>query len=75
MYIIVAFFGTGNIASLNSFEVRWVTCFITSFQPFIITALVLMKTLAPFLSVACSFRAVQHLTKVNINRIIQASIN
>ncbi|CAB3240049.1 unnamed protein product [Arctia plantaginis] len=66
VYIIVAFFGTGNIASLNSFEVRWVTCFITSFQPFIITALVLLKTLAPFLSVACSFRAVQHLTKAPI---------
>ncbi|XP_075973265.1 phosphatidylinositol glycan anchor biosynthesis class N [Anticarsia gemmatalis] len=63
LYIILAFFGTGNIASLNSFEVRWVTCFITSFQPFIITALILLKTLAPFLSVACSFRGVQHLTK------------
>lgn len=63
LYIILAFFGTGNIASLNSFEVRWVTCFITSFQPFVITALVLLKTIAPFLSVACSFRAVQYLTK------------
>ncbi|CAH0592491.1 unnamed protein product [Chrysodeixis includens] len=63
LYIILAFFGTGNIASLNSFEVRWVTCFITSFQPFVITALILLKTMAPFLSVACSFRAVQHLTE------------
>ncbi|KAJ8735600.1 hypothetical protein PYW07_007220 [Mythimna separata] len=63
LYIILAFFGTGNIASLNSFEIRWVTCFLTSFQPFVITTLILLKTLAPFLSVACSFRAVQHLTK------------
>ncbi|KAJ8736343.1 hypothetical protein PYW08_006999 [Mythimna loreyi] len=63
LYIILAFFGTGNIASLNSFEIRWVTCFITSFQPFVITTLILLKTLTPFLSVACSFRAVQHLTK------------
>ncbi|XP_021188792.3 GPI ethanolamine phosphate transferase 1 [Helicoverpa armigera] len=63
LYIILAFFGTGNIASLNSFEVRWVTCFITSFQPFIITTLILLKTLAPILSVGCCFRAVQHLTK------------
>ncbi|CAH0405346.1 unnamed protein product [Chilo suppressalis] len=62
-YIILAFFGTGNIASLNSFEVRWVTCFITSFKPFIITTLILLKTLSPFLLVACSFRAVQHLTE------------
>ncbi|XP_048489024.1 GPI ethanolamine phosphate transferase 1 [Plutella xylostella] len=63
LYIIIAFFGTGNIASLNSFEVRWVTCFVTSFQPFLITGLVLLKTLAPFLCVGCCFRAVQHVTK------------
>ncbi|XP_063548560.1 GPI ethanolamine phosphate transferase 1-like [Cydia strobilella] len=62
-YVILAFFGTGNIASLNSFEVRWVTCFITSFQPFIITGLILLKTLTPFLSVACCFRGVQYLTE------------
>ncbi|XP_049876772.1 GPI ethanolamine phosphate transferase 1-like isoform X3 [Pectinophora gossypiella] len=65
-YIILAFFGTGNIASLNSFEVRWVTCFITSFQPFVITGLILLKTLSPFLSVACALRAVQHLTKAPV---------
>ncbi|XP_068626313.1 GPI ethanolamine phosphate transferase 1 [Battus philenor] len=63
LYIILAFFGTGNIASLNSFEVRWVICFTTSFQPFIITGLVLLKTLAPFLCVGCTFRAVQQITK------------
>ncbi|XP_060806463.1 GPI ethanolamine phosphate transferase 1 [Amyelois transitella] len=62
-YIILAFFGTGNIASLNSFEVRWVTCFITSFKPFIITVLIMLKTLAPFMVVACSFRGIQILTK------------
>ncbi|XP_026758572.3 GPI ethanolamine phosphate transferase 1 [Galleria mellonella] len=70
LYIILAFFGTGNIASLNSFEIRWVTCFITSFKPFIITGLILLKTLAPFLVVACSFRAVQHLTKAPIGYLI-----
>ncbi|XP_072942949.1 GPI ethanolamine phosphate transferase 1 [Epargyreus clarus] len=63
LYIILAYFGTGNIASLNSFEVRWVTCFTTSFQPYIITGLILAKTLCPFLSVGCSFAAIQHLTK------------
>ncbi|CAG4978608.1 unnamed protein product [Parnassius apollo] len=63
LYIILAFFGTGNIASLNSFEVRWVICFTTSFQPFVITGLILLKTLAPFLCVGCTFRAVQHITK------------
>ncbi|XP_052742449.1 GPI ethanolamine phosphate transferase 1 isoform X2 [Bicyclus anynana] len=63
LYIILAYFGTGNIASLNSFEIRWVLCFTTSFRPFIMTTLILLKTLSPFLSVACSFRAIQYLTK------------
>ncbi|XP_069359689.1 GPI ethanolamine phosphate transferase 1 [Maniola hyperantus] len=63
LYIILAYFGTGNIASLNSFEVRWVLCFTTSFQPFVMTGLILLKTLSPFLSVACTFRAIQYLTK------------
>ncbi|KPI94904.1 GPI ethanolamine phosphate transferase 1 [Papilio xuthus] len=63
MYIFLAFFGTGNIASLNSFEIRWVICFTTSYQPFIITGLVFLKTLMPFLCVGCTFKAVQHITK------------
>ncbi|XP_041975554.1 GPI ethanolamine phosphate transferase 1 [Aricia agestis] len=66
LYIILAYFGTGNIASLNSFEVRWVICFTTSYKPFIITTLILSKTLAPFLSVACSFRGIQQLTKAPV---------
>ncbi|XP_050344362.1 GPI ethanolamine phosphate transferase 1 [Nymphalis io] len=66
LYIILAYFGTGNIASLNSFEVRWVLCFTTSFQPFVITTLILLKTLSPFLCVACTFRAIQHLTKAPV---------
>ncbi|KAJ2947913.1 hypothetical protein O0L34_g9704 [Tuta absoluta] len=65
-FITAAFFGTGNIASLNSFEIRWVTCFITSFKPFIITGLILLKTMAPFLIVGCSFRAVQYFTKAPV---------
>ncbi|XP_050681266.1 GPI ethanolamine phosphate transferase 1 isoform X1 [Leptidea sinapis] len=63
LYVILAYFGTGNIASLNSFEVRWVLCYTTSFQPFVITALILLKTLSPLLAVGCCFRAIQKLTK------------
>ncbi|XP_032528934.2 GPI ethanolamine phosphate transferase 1-like isoform X1 [Danaus plexippus] len=66
LFIILAYFGTGNIASLNSFEVRWVLCFTTSFQPFVITTLILLKTLSPFLSVACTFRAIQIFTKAPV---------
>ncbi|XP_045536894.1 GPI ethanolamine phosphate transferase 1 [Papilio machaon] len=70
LYIILAFFGTGNIASLNSFEIRWVICFTTSYQPFIITGLVFLKTLMPFLCVGCTFKAVQHITKATSEYLI-----
>ncbi|UYV76406.1 PIGN [Cordylochernes scorpioides] len=57
-FIILAFFGTGNIASINSFEVSSVYCFVTVFSPFVMTALILLKVIFPFLLVACYFRAV-----------------
>ncbi|CAH4031182.1 unnamed protein product [Pieris brassicae] len=66
LYIVLSYFGTGNIDSLNSYEVRWVLCFTTSFQPFLITGLIVMKTLSTQLSVACCFRAIQNLTKAPI---------
>lgn len=72
-YIILAFFGTGNIASLNSFEIRWVTCFVTSFQPFLITTLILLKTFAPFMVVGCGFVAVQTLTEVGFTSLFWKS--
>ncbi|XP_045500815.1 GPI ethanolamine phosphate transferase 1-like [Colias croceus] len=63
LYIVLSYFGTGNIDSLNSYEVRWVLCFTTSYKPFLIMALIIMKTLSTQLSVACCFRAIQNLTK------------
>ncbi|XP_045490334.1 GPI ethanolamine phosphate transferase 1 isoform X1 [Pieris rapae] len=66
LYIVLSYFGTGNIDSLNSYEVRWVLCFTTSFKPFLITGLIVMKTLSTQLSVACCFRAIQNLTKAPI---------
>ncbi|CAK1540050.1 unnamed protein product [Leptosia nina] len=63
LYIVLSYFGTGNIDSLNSYEVRWVLCFTTSFKPFLIMTLIILKTLSTQLSVACCFRAIQSLTK------------
>nr|CAD7406839.1 unnamed protein product [Timema poppensis] len=47
-----------NIASINSFDPTWVHCFLTVFSPFVMTALILWKTMIPFLIVTCVFRAV-----------------
>ncbi|XP_013380261.1 GPI ethanolamine phosphate transferase 1 [Lingula anatina] len=56
--IISAFFGTGNIASINSFDPASVYCFLTVFSPFVMGALMLWKNLIPFLLVTCTFHAI-----------------
>ncbi|GLH13732.1 Putative glycosylphosphatidylinositol anchor synthesis protein, partial [Gryllus bimaculatus] len=48
---------TRNIASLNSFDPTWVRCFVTVFSPFLMTTLILWKTVIPFFLVTCVFRA------------------
>ncbi|VDK48767.1 unnamed protein product [Anisakis simplex] len=55
LLIETAFFGTGNIASINSFNPSFVRLFIQTFSPFIMTALLLFKIVLPFLSVSFAF--------------------
>uniref|UniRef100_A0A671TVQ8 GPI ethanolamine phosphate transferase 1 n=1 Tax=Sparus aurata TaxID=8175 RepID=A0A671TVQ8_SPAAU len=47
-FIITAFFGTGNIASINSFDPASVYCFLTVFNPFIMGGLMMWKV--PYLN-------------------------
>ncbi|XP_049814682.1 GPI ethanolamine phosphate transferase 1 isoform X1 [Schistocerca nitens] len=68
-YIVLSFFGTGNIASLNSFDPTWVRCFVTVFSPFLMTALILWKTVIPFLTVACTFRAINVVLMVSTEKL------
>ena len=55
----VAFFGTGNIASLNSFSLSSVTTFMTVFSPYIMSSLLVAKVVMPLLIVGCVFNAVR----------------
>ncbi|XP_071502329.1 LOW QUALITY PROTEIN: GPI ethanolamine phosphate transferase 1-like [Diadema antillarum] len=63
-FILAAFFGTGNIASINSFDPSAVYCFLTVFNPFVMGALLLWKNVILFLLVACTFQAVHILLRL-----------
>ncbi|XP_074647889.1 GPI ethanolamine phosphate transferase 1-like [Tubulanus polymorphus] len=63
-FIMMAFFGTGNIASINSFDPSSVYCFVTVFSPFTMGGLMLVKIIIPFLLVTCTFQAIHVTMKV-----------
>ncbi|KAF7214050.1 GPI ethanolamine phosphate transferase 1 isoform X1 [Nothobranchius furzeri] len=64
-FIITAFFGTGNIASINSFDPASVYCFLTVFNPFIMGGLMMWKVLIPFIIVMCTFESIQVSTQLS----------
>ncbi|XP_027031737.1 GPI ethanolamine phosphate transferase 1 [Tachysurus fulvidraco] len=64
-FIIIAFFGTGNIASINSFDPASIYCFLTVFNPFIMGGLLMWKVLIPFIIVTCTFESVQVSTRLS----------
>merc|ERR550532_198893 len=63
-FSIVSFFGTGNIASLNSFDPRSIQTLLTTFSPFLMGGLLLLKVVLPFLVVALFAYCVQYVTQM-----------
>jgi phosphatidylinositol glycan class N len=61
----IAFFGTGNIASISSFEISSTYRFTTIFDPFLMTALLIWKVIIPFLSVALAYRIMNRKLSIN----------
>ncbi|KAL3858880.1 hypothetical protein ACJMK2_009129 [Sinanodonta woodiana] len=68
-FILTSFFGTGNIASINSFDPASVYCFLTVFDPFVMGALMMWKNVIPFVFVTCAFRAIHVITRVPIREL------
>lgn len=69
VFIEVGFFGTGNVASLNSFNPSFLRCFLSVFSPFTMTTLLIYKIAIPFLSVTLAFAVVLLTQRDNIGRL------
>jgi phosphatidylinositol glycan class N len=65
-FTIVAFFGTGNIASLNSFDPRSIQTLVTVFNPFLMGGLLLLKVIIPFFVVALMAFSVAYVSQMPI---------
>ena len=64
---VISYFGTGNIASINTFDPATVYCFLTVFSPFVMGSLILWKMVIPFIFVSCVFNVVISLTDRTLN--------
>lgn len=61
-----AFFGTGNIASLNSFNPSSLRCFISIFSPFTMAALLIFKIFLPCFAIAIVFAFIIHMKNASV---------
>ncbi|XP_065078115.1 GPI ethanolamine phosphate transferase 1, partial [Ochlerotatus camptorhynchus] len=64
LYMLVSFFGTGNIATVSSFDPNWVRLLVSTFSPFLMTGLIVFKLLVPILISVCVLRSLQIIIKV-----------
>lgn len=64
--MLVSFFGTGNIASISSFDPNWVRCLVSTFAPFLMASLIILKLMIPVLVVMCAVWQIHSITKVSI---------
>lgn len=54
LYTLLCFFGTGNMASISSFNPSWTRHFVTIFSPFTMFLLILLKICIPLILIGCT---------------------
>ncbi|PBC33927.1 GPI ethanolamine phosphate transferase [Apis cerana cerana] len=54
LYTLLCFFGTGNMASISSFNPSWTRHFVTVFSPFTMFLLILLKICIPLILIGCT---------------------
>lgn len=57
-FTLLSFFGIGNIASINSFDVTSAYCFTTFLNPVFFAPLIFLKTILPMLMCTCALYAI-----------------
>lgn len=68
LYLMIAFFGTGNMATISSFDPNWVRCLVIVFSPFLMTGLILFKLAIPIKLLCCSYRAIHLALRVDTKK-------
>ncbi|XP_052863385.1 GPI ethanolamine phosphate transferase 1-like [Anopheles cruzii] len=74
LFLLTSFFGTGNLATVSSFDPNWVRCFVTTFSPFTMMALIVLKLLVPLVLVVCSLKAMVIVTAVEKRKIFTLTL-
>lgn len=68
LYLLISLFGTGNMATISSFDPNWVRCLVTTFSPFLMAALILFKLSIPINLLSCCLRTIHAALRVNAKK-------
>ncbi|XP_053657780.1 GPI ethanolamine phosphate transferase 1 [Anopheles marshallii] len=74
LFLLACFFGTGNLATVSSFDPNWVRCFVTTFSPFTMMALIVLKLLIPVLLLVCVLKAMGIICSVHKMKIFSLTL-
>ncbi|KAG5669225.1 hypothetical protein PVAND_017117 [Polypedilum vanderplanki] len=69
LYLLISFFGTGNMATVSSFDPNWVRCLVIVFSPFLMTILIIIKLAIPIKLLSCCFRAIHIALRVDTKKV------